>query len=174
MCTPAEQRSDRNGFWPCFSSTGLSITSFIFSPHKGLSTCQKIYRGWMQQRDPDPFVRVSRSCIMSRAEHPQITTGVIIIIFIPEASKGRGREEKEREVVGEEEQAAWVGTLLGYLSSQWHVAEKQEASVSVREARGKAAAAAIRITAEAETAANKPDIVSRWRETGLLCYFKGP
>lgn len=173
MCAPAEQRSDRNRFWLCFSSTGLSIMSFIYSPVKGLSTCQKIHRGWTQRRDPDQFARVSRLCIMSRAEHPQITTGVIIIIVIPEASKGERKRGEGEGGGGEEEQAAWVGTLLGYLSSQWHVAEKQEASVSVREARGKAAAAAIRITTEAETAANKPDIMSRWRETGLLCYFKG-
>lgn len=41
----------------------------------------------MQQPNPDQFGRVSQLCVMSGAEHPPITAGVIII---PEASKSKG------------------------------------------------------------------------------------
>ena len=127
MCTTAERRSDRSRSGLCFLNRAVNqrphLADFFYSPvKKALSTCQGTHCARTQQWDLDQSGKgfFSRLCVMSGAEPPPITAGVIITIIpqgLREWGRGGGHGEageggREALVAALKEQAARVGTLV--------------------------------------------------------------
>lgn len=97
MRTTGEQRSDRNRSRVCFFNRAVnqaptSLTSSIL-----LREALPLVRGRAEpERSDETWISsegFSRLCVMSEAEHPPITPGVIII---PQGFKERGGERRRK------------------------------------------------------------------------------